>query len=94
MSGLFERLFGPPERDEISEIRSALGRIVKYALKEQGGTGFTLRIWDCEISGVPVGSWQFDVTRIAQAGEAGTAETVKQGSVHEHAVGSADAPKG
>ena len=27
------------------------------------------------------------------AGEAGTAETVKQGSVHEHAVGNADAPK-
>ena len=34
------------------------------------------------------------VTFYAQAGEAGTAETVKQGSVHEHAVGSADAPKG
>jgi hypothetical protein len=31
---------------------------------------------------------------VAQAGEAGTAETVKQGSVHEHAVGNADAPKG
>ena len=33
------------------------------------------------------------LNRRAQAGEAGTAETVKQGSVHEHAVGSADAPK-
>jgi hypothetical protein len=32
--------------------------------------------------------------RNAQAGEAGTAETVKQGSVHERAVGNADAPKG
>jgi hypothetical protein len=30
----------------------------------------------------------------AQAGEAGTAETVKQGSVNEHAVGEPDAPKG
>jgi hypothetical protein len=30
---------------------------------------------------------------VAQAGEAGTAETVEQGSVHEHAVGNADAPK-
>ena len=29
----------------------------------------------------------------AQAGEAGTAETVKQGSVHEHAVANGDAPK-
>ena len=29
---------------------------------------------------------------LAQAGEAGTAETVEQGSVHEHAVGEADAP--
>jgi hypothetical protein len=34
------------------------------------------------------------VEAAAQAGEAGTAETVKQGSVHEHAVGEADAPKG
>jgi hypothetical protein len=30
----------------------------------------------------PMTKWE-----IAQAGEAGTAETVKQGSVHEHAVG-------
>jgi hypothetical protein len=29
----------------------------------------------------------------AQAGEAGTAETTQIGSVHEHAVGNADAPK-
>jgi hypothetical protein len=33
------------------------------------------------------------MTFIAQAGEAGTAETVQQGSVHEHAVRAADAPK-
>jgi hypothetical protein len=36
-------------------------------------------------------SWR--AADLAQAGEAGTAETVKQGSVHEHAVGNADAPK-
>lgn len=31
--------------------------------------------------------------RLAQAGEAGTAETTQIGSVHEHAVGNADAPR-
>jgi hypothetical protein len=63
---------------------------INAAMTPNGGwTKSRLEEWG--ISWPPPKGWKTSL--IAQAGEAGTAETTQIGSVHEQAVGNADAPK-
>ena len=63
---LLSWLFDEPETsptDEIADIRSALGKLIKLCLRDKSDR-LELKVWDCSIRDVPVGSWRFIIERI------------------------------